>query len=61
MKEIIIQQLQERIGLSEEQATQAAAVVMELIEKHGGDLLGNVSGALGGDLGGAIGGLFGKD
>lgn len=56
MEETIIEQLKSRVGLSEEQAKQAAKVVMELVEKHGGDLLGKAKGVAGG-----LGGLMGKD
>jgi hypothetical protein len=56
MKEMIIEQLQARVGLSEEQATHAAKVVMELLEKHGGDVQKLATDK----LGGMAGGLFGK-
>ncbi len=59
MKDMIIEQLQKRVGLSEEQATQAAKVVMELIEKHGGDIQKVATDKLGG-LAGGLGGMLGK-
>ncbi len=55
MKETIIAKLQEIVGLSEEQAKQAADVVMKLIEEKGGDItkkLGGMAGGLGGMFGG---------
>lgn len=62
MKEMIIEQLQQRVGLSKEQAESAAAVVTELLEKHGVSFAEGMKDKLG-DLGGvgdALGGLMGK-
>lgn len=66
MKDMIIAKLQETVGLSEDQAKQAADVVMNLIETHGGDLAKmatNLTGGGGGGaadaISGALGGLMG--
>lgn len=65
MKDIILKQLKERAGLSEESAEKAAKVVMDVLENHGGEVMKFVQGKLGdsagGALGGALGGLLGGD
>ncbi len=61
MKEMIIEQLQQRVGLSKEQAESAAKVVMDLLEEHGAGIAEKLGGLA--DLGGvgdALGGLMGK-
>jgi len=59
VKDMIIEQLQKRVGLSAEQATQAAEVVTELLEKHGVTLAQGVTEKLPGGIGDAVGGLLG--
>ena len=54
MQDTIKQQLQTRLGLSEEQATK---VVMEIVQEKAGEKLGGVAGA--GKALGGIGGLLG--
>ncbi len=63
MKEMIIEQLQQRIGLSKEQAEGAAKVVMDLLEEHGVTLAEGIKDKLGdlGGIGDALGGLVGKE
>ncbi|GAB5549615.1 MAG: hypothetical protein RLO52_20310 [Sandaracinaceae bacterium] len=57
MQDTIKQQLQTRLGLSEEQATKAAQIVMEIVQEKAGEKLGGVAGA--GKALGGIGGLLG--
>lgn len=60
LKGIVVEQLQQRVGLDEKPAKGAADVVVELIQKHGPALLeGGLEDKLG-DAGKALGGLFGK-
>lgn len=58
MKETIIKKLQEVVGLSEEQATKAADVVMDIVSGKDGE--GGIASQLGGMAGG-LGDMFGKD
>ncbi|MEM9073117.1 MAG: hypothetical protein AAGE52_31725 [Myxococcota bacterium] len=59
MKDMIIQQLKERVGLSEEQAKNAMEVVAEILEGNGVTLVEGIKDKLGG-AGEALGGLIGK-
>ena len=58
MQDTIKEQLQKRLGLSEEQALKASQIVMEIVQEKAGEKLGGMAGAgkaLGG-LGGMVGG-----
>ncbi len=55
MKEMIVEQLKSRVGLSQEQATKAAEVVVEIVESKGGELKDKLGG-LGDMAGGLLGG-----
>lgn len=60
MKETIIQQLKERVGLSQDQAEQAYAVVEQVLEGNGMSLVEGVTDKLPGGVGDALGGMLGK-
>jgi hypothetical protein len=59
IKGTVIAQLKAQVGLSEEQATQAADVVENLLKEHGPKLLASAGGALPEGVAGALGGLLG--
>lgn len=56
MKNVIVDQLKSRVGLTEEQATKAAEVVIEIVEAKTGGITDKLGDAVGG-----LGGLFGGD
>ena len=59
----LVQVLQERVGLDQEKATQAATVVLEFLQQHSGEILKMVTeggGGGGGDLMGQVGKLLGR-
>ena len=58
MKETIIKKLKEVVGLSEEQATKAADVIMDIVSGKDGE--GGIASKLG-DMAGGLGGMFGGD
>ena len=58
MKETIVKKLQEVVGLSEEQATKAADVIMDVVSGKDGE--GGIASKLGGMASG-LGGMLGGD
>lgn len=57
----LVQVLQERVGLDQEKATQAATVVFEFLQQHSGEVLKAVTeGGGAGDVMGQVGKLFGR-
>jgi len=56
MKEYIVEQLKNRIGLDQDTATRAAEVVIEIFQERGQELLGDKLGAVGSLAGGLFGG-----
>ncbi len=59
MKDMIIAQLKEKVGLSEEVAEKAAKVVLDLFENNQDKFADLAKGKLGDSLGGALGGMLG--
>jgi hypothetical protein len=59
MKDQIVSALKSKVGLSDEQATKAADVLMEIVQAKGGDLMKGIPGAaaLGGLASGSGGGI----
>ena len=60
MKDTIVQQLKERVGLSDEQAEKAYAVVAQVLEGNGMTLVEGMKDKLPGGVGDALGGMLGK-
>jgi hypothetical protein len=57
----LIQALQQRVGLDQEKATQAANVVAEFAQQHAGELIKMATeGGGAGDIMGQVGKLFGR-
>jgi hypothetical protein len=60
LKNQLIQQLQQRAGLDQEKATQAANVVAEFVQQHAGELVQMATEGGAGGLMGQAGKLLGR-
>jgi len=60
MKDTIVKQLVEKVGLSDEQAQKAYEVVAQVLEGNGMTLVDGVKDKLPGGVGDALGGMLGK-